>query len=94
MEDQDSVLDKGMTAIGYGLRVIFGIIGLPLLLAFWELYVLFFLDIGLLALFVRFIFPRTRKAINRFFNASWKWAKGVSYKYGYYFFGEAFDKYW
>lgn len=94
MDNEESVLDKGMTAIGYFLRVIFGIACLPLLLAFWFLYGMFFLYVGILALIVRLFFPRTKTAINRFFNGSWAWANKVSYKYGYYFFGEAFDKYW
>lgn len=94
MDNNDSVLDKGMDVIRYGLRVIFGVVCFPLLLALWELYAIFFIYVGILAVLIRLFIPVTQGFINKLFNSSWIWVKRVSYKYGYYFFGEAFDKYW
>ena len=94
MDNNDSTLDKGMDIIRYGLRAIFGVVCFPLLMALWELYAIFFLYIGVLAVVIRLFIPCTRSFFDKLFNSTWSWVKRISYNYGYYFFGEAFDKYW
>lgn len=76
-----SILDRGMAVIAKVFGLIMGFFCIPLLFAAWELYFVFFLYLGPLALLVRALFPGSAPRINRAFNKSWDLIKRLTVGY-------------
>ena len=83
---KNSSLDVGLGVISNCLLMLLGLVFLPLLLAFWVLYVIFFVLLAGPMLIVRAIVPSCTEMLNKIFNKMWETVVLVSSRYLRFFF--------
>lgn len=82
----NSSLNAGLGVISNCLLILSGLVFLPLLLAFWELYVIFFVLLAGPMLIVRAIVPSCTEMLNKIFNRMWETVILASSRYLRFFF--------
>ena len=80
-DSSNSSLDNTMGCLYSAIRLLFGVLLSPLLLAFWMLVLLFYLYVGIPAYLIKHIVPSAAPAIDSFFNKASTVASTLSLRF-------------